>query len=115
MFRTIDPDPVFNPVAEDIAWEPPFDSPPSDEWEMYLHDAALLKTQYDFELNGLLRTWVYVYILPETASRLDFARYNICEAECVSGVLLRSRSRRGAMRKCYSLSVGLFFHLLWFP
>jgi len=55
MFRAIDPDPVFRPVAADIAWQPPFDSPPSDKRQMYLRPAVRLKAQYDFELNGLLR------------------------------------------------------------
>ncbi|KAI0790030.1 hypothetical protein C8Q75DRAFT_136807 [Abortiporus biennis] len=55
----------------------------------YLHDAALFKTKYDFEVAGILR------------------KYGICEAECVVGLFLRSPDTRLRVEKDHDLRTAL--------
>jgi len=91
MFRSIDPDPAFKPANSDItALELPLD-PATDSstlpWWHFLKRAVEMKNQYEFELNGLLNT------------------YNVVEAECIAGVLLRSKKRRVKVERDYSLRV----------
>ncbi|KAI0342571.1 RdRP-domain-containing protein [Trametopsis cervina] len=91
MFREIDPEPVFHPPDEG-AW--PGDSRlleiQDPQWYVeYLEAAAKHKIRYDFEVEGLLR------------------RYNISEAECAAGLLLRSPKTRLKVEKDYDLRVAL--------
>ncbi|KAI0337237.1 RdRP-domain-containing protein [Trametopsis cervina] len=91
MFREIDPEPVFHPPDEDNWLGDPrlleIQDPP---WYVqYLEAAAKHKIRYDLEVEGLLR------------------RYNISEAECAAGLLLRSPETRLKVEKDYDLRVAL--------
>ncbi|PSR72361.1 hypothetical protein PHLCEN_2v11767 [Hermanssonia centrifuga] len=77
MFRTIDPEPVFEEADGAFSGDPRLISlQVSIDYEHYLIAAGQHKAQYEFGLMGLLR------------------RYDITEAECAAGLLLRSPRTR---------------------
>ncbi|KAI0090964.1 hypothetical protein BDY19DRAFT_667054 [Irpex rosettiformis] len=93
MFREIDPEPEFRGLEDDdwmthgdprlLACETPLD------YQRYLEAAAKHKVRYEFELEGLLR------------------RYNISEAECVAGLLLRSPKTRVRVEKDHDIRIAV--------
>ncbi len=97
-------------------WDPRLLGPGSEghgEYERYLQEASKHKVRYEFELEGLLRRLVFAFAGVHFASYLNYdSRYNISEAECVAGLLLRSPKTRVRVEKDHDIRVrtGLSVH-----